>query len=366
MDFQPGIMTSCVHSDRPIHVKLLTKGKHEDDGENRYHAFPGGKPVWGNCHFHFHRDFRDYDWLVVNEDLPCMGRELYEEILACPRAHTLFSTNEPSSIKVYGHRFMQQFGRILTSQEPWVVRHSGHVYRQPGLNWHYGRGDGRGYYDNLTTNVPHNKSKVISTVTSNKQQRHTLHHQRYRFVQRLKQLYPELDFFGRGIRPIEVKADALDSYKYHLAIENYFGDHHWTEKLSDSFLGACMPIYYGCPNAEEYFPPESFIRIDIKNPEAAAEIIRKAVVDQTYEKNLPAILESRRLVLQEYGPYSEIVRIINRYHNPTLMPAAKPERIANRYLIRRGLRGVLEYVSESAYVSLRHKLARSHSRQASA
>lgn len=343
---------------RPIRVKFLTKGRCDNEGEKRFTSFPGGKPVWGNCHFHFHRDFRDYDWLVVNDDLPSAGRELYEEILACPREHTLFTTNEPSSIKVYGRRFLQQFGHVLTSQEPWVIRHPGHYYRQPGLEWHYGFGNERGYYDRLTSHVPLDKSEGIATVTSNKQQRHTLHHRRYQFILRLKQLYPDLDLYGRGIRPIDVKADALDSYHYHLAIENFYGDHHWTEKLADAFLGACMPIYYGCPNAEEYFPPESFIRIDIANPEAAAEIIRKAHVDRMYEKNLPAILESRRLVLEEYGPYAEIARIINRHHNPDPIPITEPGRIANRYLIRRGLRGTLEHVGETAYVTLRHILSR--------
>ncbi len=36
------------------------------------HQFPGGVPVWGNCHFSFDPADRDYDWLVVYEDLPAL------------------------------------------------------------------------------------------------------------------------------------------------------------------------------------------------------------------------------------------------------------------------------------------------------
>ncbi|MFN3875524.1 MAG: hypothetical protein ACK4L7_06395, partial [Flavobacteriales bacterium] len=38
-----------------------------------------------------------------------------------------------------------------------------------------------------------------------------------------------------------------------------------------------LPFYYGCPNVEDYFPPESFIRIDIREPEAALAAMRAAL-----------------------------------------------------------------------------------------
>ena len=105
----------------------------------------------------------------------------------------------------------------------------------------------------------------------------------------------------RGVRHVEKKAECLDHYRYTIAVENHVGPHHWTEKLSDSFLGYCLPFYFGCPNATAYFPEESFIPIDIENPRAAADTIREAMAGGEYKRRLPAIVEARRRVIEEYN-----------------------------------------------------------------
>ena len=118
---------------------------------------------------------------------------------------------------------------------------------------------------------------MLSTIFSPKRQWHTLHAQRFKFTDVLRRLMPEMDLFGRGSRPLGDKAEALAPYKYHLAIENHVSEHHITEKLTDAFLGRCLPFYIGAPNAADYFPAESFIALDIADPEGAARIIRKAI-----------------------------------------------------------------------------------------
>ena len=106
------------------------------------------------------------------------------------------------------------------------------------------------------------------------------------------------------------KAESLDPYRYHVAIENFIGLHHWTEKLSDPFLGVTLPFYCGCPNAADYFPEESFIPIDINDVDSASEIIRKAMRDGEYEKRLPHILEARRRVMEEYNIFAVLSKLI--------------------------------------------------------
>lgn len=346
-----------------IRIKLLGKSKPGSDGEGWPRRFPGGPngpAVWENCDFILDRNCTDYDWLVVYDDLPSLAGErhtLWEEALNCPRENTLLITTEPSTVKVYGSRFLAQFGWVLTSQEPWVIHHPRAIFRQAGLVWFYADSDPRGTYDAIKNFIPLKKTGEISAVCSVKQQKHTLHRKRYEFVMGLKERIPEMELFGRGIRFVEDKADALDSFRYHVAIENFYGKHHWSEKLADPFLGACMPVYYGCPNAEDYFPAESFLRIDIADVDAAAEAVRRAIKDRLYEKHLNAILESRRLVVEKYAPVAQIADIVRERHHPP-PPVLPGETIVSRHLLRkRSIFNGISHATEKVSVALRHRLS---------
>ncbi|KIH75770.1 Glycosyltransferase family 10 (fucosyltransferase) C-term [Geoalkalibacter ferrihydriticus] len=278
-------------------------------GDQRWlRQFPGNKPVWGNCEFVLDPAVQNYDWLVVYNDLPA---GISDVMLPCPQENTLLITTEPSTIKAYGNAFTHQFGHVLTSQPEWALPHRSRIYAQPALQWFYGMGSERLItYDEMVAHPPSEKTRLIATVCSTKQQTHTLHQKRYQFTQELKKRIPELDIFGHGVRPMADKAESLDPYRYHVAIENFIGLHHWTEKLSDPFLGVTLPFYCGCPNASDYFPEESFIPIDINDVDGASEIIRKAMRDGEYEKRLPHILEARRRVLEEYNIFAVLSRLI--------------------------------------------------------
>ena len=341
-----------------IRIKLLGKFKPGRDGEGWLHLFPGNVPVWGNCRFIFDRDCRDYDWLVVYDEMPSISGErhpLWEEELACPPDNTLLITAEPSTIKVYGSAYLRQFRWVLTSQPKWVTGdHPGRIFEQPALMWFYSNRSPRGDYDTLINHVPLNKNRDVSTMCSSKRQGNTLHRRRFEFTMDLKERIPDLDIFGHGVRPIVDKADALDAYRYHVAVENFEGLHHWTEKLADPFLGACMPLYYGCPNVKDYFPEESFLYINIWDVDEAAETIKKAIRDRLYENNLDAILESRRLVLEKYGPIATISRIVNErgIGKVPLVEEAKILR-SRRRIHANAFRG-LRYLAEKIYVRSRY------------
>lgn len=317
-----------------IKVKLLIRGGSSGTTADWLRRFPQQQAQWGRCQFIFDFEARDYDWLVAYDDIPQhrgQAKSLSEEILACPAANTLLITVEPSSIKAYGDRFLNQFGHILTSQEPWAIRHPGTHRSQPALLWFYGAsglpGDTRGDYEQMVAHPPLQKTASISTVCSSKQMRHTLHHDRYQFVQKLAAALPELEVFGHGVRPLRDKADALDPFRYHVAIENHVAPHHWTEKLADSFLGATLPFYYGCPNVTDYFPAESLVPINIFNFEETLATIQKAIRENWYEQRLPAILEARRRVLEDYGLFAVINRIVTENHQPRSLTSTLPTRV---------------------------------------
>jgi hypothetical protein len=110
------------------------------------------------------------------------------------------------------------------------------------------------------------------------------------------------------------KANALHDYRYHIAIENHRGPHHWTEKLADPFLGLALPFYYGCTNAVDYFPEQSFIAIDINDIEGAVSTIKNAMSNNEYDKRLPYLVEARRRVLEEYNLFAVLSRAIEQRH----------------------------------------------------
>lgn len=317
-----------------LDLKITIRVKVATDNQNFWlRQLPRQHPFWGRCEFIFDTQCNSYDWFVVYNDLP--GKYLQEN-LCCDSAHTLLITTEPPSIKCYGRSFTSQFSHVLTSQPEWALPHPGRIFSQPALQWFYGR-NARGCIslEDMVATPPLGKSKTISTVCSSKKQRHTLHNKRYHFVQQMKNHLSELDVFGHGVRPLDDKAEALNSYKYHIAIENFIGEHHWTEKLSDTFLGCCLPFYCGCPNAADYFPPESFIVLDIRNPVKAARLIREAIANGEYERRLPAILEARRLVLEKYNLFAVLSSIIEKCHDPSLTVNPGHEILSRRLLRRR-------------------------------
>lgn len=323
-----------------IRVKFLTKAQAVDQSPFQWlRRFPGRNPVWGRCRFLFDAAARDYDWLVVYDDLPRRPGSKqpdWIEELACTRERTLLVTTEPSSIKLYGRAYLAQFGHVLTSQEPWAVPHPGAIRRQTGLVWFYGTELPHGTYDNLLRRTePPEKPGLIATVCSNKRMGHTLHSARYDFTQELKRRLPELEVFGHGVRPIKDKSEAVDPFRHHIAVENHVAPHHWTEKLADAFLGWSLPFYYGAPDAADYFPIESFIPIDIFDLAGTERIIREAIARDEYSRRLPAIREARRLVLERYGTFPQLAALIEERTPPASAPA--PTSRNNGYIRARRL-----------------------------
>lgn len=301
--------------DQKIKVKVLSRLNETE--WRRY--FPDREAEWGACRFLFAPDERQYDWLVVYNDLPPAGDERFSinrETLACPQNNTLLVTHEPSSIRIYGNDFTGQFGHVLTSQEEWALPHKNRIYSQPALHWYYGREPEnlRGWR-RMHGAMPA-KSRQIAAVCARKQHMTRTQIARDRFVNKLKSRLPELEIYGRGVRPVADKSEAIDDYYYHLAAENHIGLHHWTEKLADPFLGLALPFYAGCPNAADYFPEESFVPVDIHRDDDAIEIILKVIHDNEYSRRLPAIMEARRRVLEEYNFFAVVSAIIVERHEP--------------------------------------------------
>lgn len=153
---------------------------------------------------------------------------------------------------------------------------------------------------------PPEKVKPCSWITSGINRTEN-HRQRLNFFQALQNNNLPIDFYGRNLPTwskdggeLGSKWHGMSPYYYNLAIENY-ADNNWyvSEKLWDSLLAWCLPIYYGGPAADKLLPPGSFLRLpslDEKGIEYIKEVI--STPDMWHDAK-EAIAEARQIILHK-------------------------------------------------------------------
>ena len=302
-----------------IRIKFVSKTPPDQIDALWRPLLPTGSSRIGLCEFIFEADARDYDALVVYEDLPPNPSEtkiLRSETLACARANTLLLTTEPSSIRIDGPSYLRQFGHVWTAKHPSLVRHPHQIRATPPLRFFYGRDLDGGAHASLNDVLPA-KSKTLSGMSSTKAMAHTVHAKRLEFMRALKDQFGDrFDLFGRGIRPVSDKADAMDAYRYHVAIENHVEPGHFTEKLTDCFLAGCLPFYFGDPAYTNVFPESAVIPIDIYDFEGAVETIEAAIGNDEFSKRQSALLEARQITLARFNTLRAVAEKMEQLFEP--------------------------------------------------
>jgi hypothetical protein len=264
---------------------------------------PNNDGVWNGIKFVFGKIQR-CDYLIV------WNRPPYDIDICCREGGKWLIAGEPPTylhrpyLKAYKY-FDIAFSQFKTSEAKL------HLLTNGALPWHVNRS-----YSELINLEPGkgNKKNLVSCVSSNLNNLDG-HLKRLKFLKYLTESKFDFDLFGRGINPIDDKFDALYPYKYSIAIENSSYPHYWTEKIADCFLSWTMPIYYGCSNITSYFPSGSMINIDINKPQEALELIKEAVAEDRWNKNLDAIAEARLLVLNNYQFFPKMAEFIKANSN---------------------------------------------------
>jgi hypothetical protein len=286
---------------------------------------PRGDGVFGDTRFVFDRDCKSYDYLVVFNQLPPELAERPEPQRA------IFVAPEPAIIKRYDPAFLRQFGTVIAGNPDTV--HPGCILSQVGSPWHVGvptdqiaRYGESLSFEQLAQPVAA-KPKLMSVICSDKAFT-PAHRRRLELVKALQDHFGNrLDFFGRGIRDLEDKAEALLPYRYHVTLENTDACDGWTEKLADAFLAETFPIYWGCRNAEDYFPPDSFARIPMDDHAAAIGIIEKIIAGGVADAARPAVQEAKRRVLYEHNIFALLDRTLAALSARTGVSAGAPVRL---------------------------------------
>ncbi len=150
---------------------------------------------------------------------------------------------------------------------------------------------------------------------------------RFDFVKKLKrELGDELHWYGYENKT-EDKIEGIGSYKYHLVLENNLLPNTMTEKLFDSYLGNSYPIYSGATNAEDYFPSNSFARINMHDFNGSINVIKDCISNNYYEANYEKLLEARKIVLERFNLIKRIDEIVEDMIDQPVVKNLRPESI---------------------------------------
>ena len=138
------------------------------------------------------------------------------------------------------------------------------------------------------------------------------HGKRMKFVEALReQLGNNIELFGQGIKFVDCKTEAINDFRFTISVENSQIPNYWTEKFADPILAYTVPFYCGCTNIGKYFPEDCYIPIDINNKEKAIAKIKEILANpqKEYDKRLPALIEARKKILDEYNLFAVIDRM---------------------------------------------------------
>jgi hypothetical protein len=252
------------------------------------------------------------DWLVTAQ---YMTKAIATTV---PRPRRIFLVTEPNGY--FPARFINQFGIVVS---PFAIKEftGAWIESHPALTSYFGS-EAEGSlgtldYARLAALPVPEKRDAISVVITRK----TVmpgHRRRLDFVRRLaRALGDRLEIYGRGFRPVADKADVILPVKYHLVLENTVMPFYWTEKLADAFLGHAFPFVSGPPNLTDWFPPESFAPIDIRDADRAIETIRRGMADGLYEKRAAAVAEARRRLIHDERLGPLLARVIAAHPDGT-------------------------------------------------
>ncbi|MCC5659278.1 glycosyltransferase [Nostoc sp. XA010] len=175
-------------------------------------------------------------------------------------------------------------------------------------------------FQDLNEMLPPEKVAPCSWITSGIS-RTVNHRQRLDFLQSLQSSGIKFDLYGRNLPQWAKKSGELGNkwygmapYYYNLAIENY-ADNNWyvSEKLWDSLLAWCLPIYYGGPAADKLLPPGSFLRLPSLDEKGIAYIQEVTATPDAWYAAKDAIAEARQIILHKLNLLNWLSNFVDQH-----------------------------------------------------
>lgn len=161
--------------------------------------------------------------------------------------------------------YLITFENALILPENWV----GHERFKRVFTWHDGLVASGGRYVKLNyaqefpQELPRTpKRKLCAMIASNKQSAHpdSLYPRRVAAVRWFERWHPfDFDLYGYGWAdfpswrgPVRSKREVLQHYSFSICFENAEAPGYITEKIFDSMIAGCVPVYLGAPNVADH------------------------------------------------------------------------------------------------------------------
>ena len=156
-----------------------------------------------------------------------------------------------------------------------------------------------------------NKTNNVSFVTSNKSQSkgHKLRMDIYEYLKGVD-VSNGLQYYSHMSPPFhERRNDFFESSKFHIAVENSQQKNYFTEKIIDCFASKTVPIYYGCPNINEWFNMDGIITF---NSIDQLENILSSLDEKKYDVRLDAIQDNYERAKKFHSDNDVVPRLTDR------------------------------------------------------
>lgn len=253
-----------------------------------------------------------------------------------PKERRILFITEPREYVEYNADYLEQFGVIFSPYE--LPDYDGRcIVTNACLGWWTGSVCDKGLpcfsslrdTENFSAPV---KTKVISAINSASSS-FSGHKKRLGFICKLMDYFKErIDFYGRGIHPVNDKLQAILDYKYIIAIENSSSKYYWTEKLTDVWVGWGIPIYYGDPSILDQLPNSKGIEVlsSIDDFDAAISRIETILKVNDYDSRLDAIKECRTWAIKNGNPFEKASWFIKTVSLPAMRLLSQPQIIHKR------------------------------------
>lgn len=210
---------------------------------------------------------------------------------------------EPSSVVPYlNENFPEEFNtfdKIYTFNKNILDEYSNSEFIEFGSCW----------LDFQTLTL--DKKNHITFVTSSKNMTsgHKLRHKIYNYLSEIDEVNG-LEIYQHKSPPYhDIRNDFFASAKFHISVENSVQENYFTEKLIDCFASKTIPIYYGCPNIQDFFNIDGIITF---NDMEDLKTILSNIDEKMYDEKNSAIEENYELAKKYYGENNITNRLFDR------------------------------------------------------